>query len=112
MRLISAQLAPDGVAIIITPRPGSLWVAENFRFDTTYIRPYPFEIKRRQVSGYDVLAGGVEPDSNHILGVRGIRRVVLRIRRLLIGLELFDFAYSGGTSYTLARKSYAVPVGR
>ncbi len=102
--LIKARLNPGGVAIIITPRPGSLWATENFWLDTTHIRPFPFLLMRQLFIPWEILDGGTEPDSSPIKGSPFAKKWILRLRKRIIGRDLFDFAYGGGVSYIVARK--------
>lgn len=105
LKLIKDHLSPGGVAIIITPRPGSLWATENFWLDTTHVRPYPYQLLQKQFAGFEILAGGTEPDSNPVIEVPLTRRLALKVRRILLGGELYDFVYGGGVSYIVAKKN-------
>lgn len=102
--LIKQHLAPGGVAIIITPRPGSLWATENFWLDTTHVRPYPYELMKKYFTDFELLVGGIEPDSNPVIHPSKKKRLALAFRRVLFGAELFDFVYGGGVSYIVAKK--------
>jgi len=105
IKLIKSHLKPGGVAIIITPRPGSLWATENFWLDTTHVRPYPYALMKQLLSPLEELAGGLEPDSYALknIGLKG--RIVSRFRKIIIGNELFDFAYGGGVWYIVVKNN-------
>ena len=104
IELIKQKLKPGGVAIIITPRPGSLWACENFWLDTTHVRPYPYALLEKLLYPLKVLAGGIEPDSNPLLSINFVKKLLYKIRKAIIGKELFDFAYGGGVWYIVAKK--------
>lgn len=104
IELIKAHLKPKGVAIIITPRPGSLWATENFWLDTTHVRPYPLELMKRLFKPLKFVEGGIEPDS-YVLKHQGRKaKLKAKIRKILIGEELFDFVYGGGVWYIVVKK--------
>ncbi len=105
IELIKQRLKKGGVAIIITPRPGSLWAAENFWLDTTHIRPYPFQLMKNLFEPLEFVDGGIEPDSVPLKDAAPLQKVIMAIRRKLIGSELFDYVYGGGVSFIVARKT-------
>lgn len=107
IELMKARLDPGGVAIVVTPRPGSLWATENFWLDTTHVRPVAYDLMRSLFEPFEVLAGGVEPDSYALKDHSAPARAIAWVRRKLIGPELFDFAYGGGASYIVARRPRA-----
>jgi 2-polyprenyl-3-methyl-5-hydroxy-6-metoxy-1,4-benzoquinol methylase len=100
---MKSHLKPGGVMIIITPRPGSLWSSENFWLDTTHVRPYPFELMKRLVAPLEIVAGGIEPDSDPTKDYSQLAKIKLAVRKRLIGPELYDFTYGGGVSYIVAK---------
>lgn len=54
-------LAPQGLAIVITPNPVSLDViSETFWLDPTHIRPYPLPLLERMIrrAGLDIISSG------------------------------------------------------
>lgn len=102
---LKAHLTKNGIVIIVTPRPGSLWAAENFWLDTTHIRPYPLELMKRLLAPLEIIDGGVEPDSDPTLNYSWLAKLKLALRRKIIGPELYDYAYAGGVSYIVAKKA-------
>ena len=105
IELIKKRLKKGGVAIIITPRPGSLWSTENFWLDTTHVRPYPYELMKRLLLPLEEVVGGIEPDSYVLKNAGKKAKLIAGIRKKIIGPELFDFAYGGGVWYIVVRNN-------
>lgn len=105
IELIKKSLKPGGVAIIVTPRPGSLWATENFWLDTTHVRPYPYALMKQLFAPMEELAGGIEPDSYALKGAPLKTRIIAKLRKPILGRELFDFVYGGGVWYIVVRNS-------
>jgi predicted SAM-dependent methyltransferase len=104
IELIKSHLNPKGVAIVITPRAGSLWATENFWLDTTHIRPYPLDLMKKLFQPLKMVEGGIEPDSYVLKDERRRVKLTAKIRKILIGRELFDFVYGGGVWYIVVKK--------
>jgi 2-polyprenyl-3-methyl-5-hydroxy-6-metoxy-1,4-benzoquinol methylase len=104
IELLKSHLTTNGVAIIVTPRPGSLWATENFWLDTTHVRPYPLELIKQLLAPLEIVASGIEPDSDPTIKYSQLAKAKLWLRRRLIGPELYDFTYGGGVSYVVAKK--------
>lgn len=104
---IKDRLNPGGVAIVVTPRPGSLWATEAFWLDTTHVRPIAYDLMRALFAPLTVLAGGIEPDSDPTTEMGAVSRAIVRVRKKLLGPELADFVYGGGVSYIVARRDAA-----
>jgi len=101
--LIKKSLKKDGIAIIVTPRPGSLWATENFWLDTTHVSPYPLDLMKRLFYPLQVVDSGIEPDS-YVLKNAGLKsKMINKIRKIIIGGELFDFVYGGGVWYIVVK---------
>ena len=105
IELIKSHLNKDGIAIIVTPRPGSLWATENFWLDTTHVRPYPIELMKSLLKPLQIIDGGIEPDSYALKNAKLPARLVASIRRRVLGKELFDFVYGGGVWFVVAKKT-------
>lgn len=104
IELIKARLAPGGVGIVVTPRPGSLWAAEAFWLDTTHVRPVAYGLMEALFAPFEILAGGIEPDSDPTREMGPLRRALVAMRKRIIGPELADFVYGGGVNYIVARR--------
>lgn len=104
IELIKSHLKKEGIAIIVTPRPGSLWATENFWLDTTHVRPYPLELMKILLRPLEIIDGGIEPDSYALKDASPPARLIASIRRRVLGKELFDFVYGGGVWYVVAKK--------
>ncbi len=103
--LIKQRLKPGGVAIVVTPRPGSLWATEYFWLDTTHVRPVPYELLKQLFAPLQTIAGGIEPDSVPVKDAGPLLRLILAVRRKLLGRELYDFVYGGGVSYIVVKNN-------
>lgn len=109
IELMKARLRPGGVAIVATPRPGSLWATEAFWLDTTHVRPIAYDLMRALFAPFEILAGGIEPDSDPTRELHPLRRAVIAVRKRILGPELADFVYGGGVSYIVARRPAGSP---
>lgn len=105
IKLMKERLNPNGVAIVVTPRPGSLWATEAFWLDTTHVRPIAYGLMEALFQPFDILAGGIEPDSDPTLGLGRKHKLILSVRKRILGRELYDFVYGGGVSYIIAKNS-------
>lgn len=105
IELIKRNLKKNGIAIVVTPRPGSLWAAENFWLDSTHVRPFPLALLKELFQPLEIVASGIEPDSIPTKNSNLIKKIVLFFRKLIIGEQLYDFVYGGGVSFIIAKKN-------
>lgn len=96
-------LNSGGVLVIITPNAESIWTTRYFWLDTTHVRPYPLGLLEEMMksAGFEILEKG---DDKSNLPSGFIRKIVLFLRRVIIGKTLYDFVYNGGAVYIVARK--------